>query len=226
MIRKSSRLSIDKVIIFDLDGTLIDAYQAIEESFNFTMRKLGLPRQSPTAIRKAVGWGDKKLLVPFVSTRFLAKALKIYRENHKKTLLIKARLFPGARQILTKLSGRCLLAVASNRPTLFSHILLRSLKIRNFFDYVICADRLNKAKPHPLILKTILSHFCIKPQQALYIGDMAIDAQTARRAHIKSIIVTTGSSSLSEIKKEKPYRIISSIRQLDALCKYQAPIIQ
>jgi len=54
------------LIIFDLDGTLLDAYGAIIESFNYTMRKVGCPKRDSLTIRRAVGWGDEFLLRPFV----------------------------------------------------------------------------------------------------------------------------------------------------------------
>ncbi len=206
-----------KVIIFDLDGTLIDAYEAISFSFNFTMRKLGILEQSKIVIRKAVGWGDRRLLVPFVPNRLMPDALRIYRSHHKKSLVAKAKLFPNVNALLRKFSKKYYLAVASNRPTKFSNILLKSLNLKRYFDFIICADKLKKGKPHPLILKKIIKKFKVKPKEALYVGDMAIDAQTARRARIKAIIVTTGSSSLEEIKKEKPFRIISSISQLNKI---------
>ena len=76
-----------KLIIFDVDGTLIDAYQAIVLSFNFTMRQLRLPPKDFITIKKAVGWGDEKLLSPFVPKKQIQKALTIYRRHHQKSLL-------------------------------------------------------------------------------------------------------------------------------------------
>jgi phosphoglycolate phosphatase len=203
-----------RLIIFDLDGTLVDAYQAINSSFNFTMRTLHLPQPSTRQIRKAVGWGDKQLLAPFVPEGLLSKALKIYRINHKLSLTKKSKLLPKARELLTRLSSKYTLAIASNRPTEFSKILLKALNINKYFAFLLCADKLDRGKPNPLILRKIIKHFKVSARQALYIGDMAIDAQTANRAKIKSIIVTTGSSSLYEIKKEKPFKIISNLGEL------------
>ena len=76
----ANQLNHFKLIIFDLDGTLIDAYQPIIDSFNFTMKKLGLPLKNKTVIRKAVGWGDEMLLLPFLPKK---KARWIYRWKKK-----------------------------------------------------------------------------------------------------------------------------------------------
>lgn len=204
-----------KLIIFDLDGTLIDAYEAISISFNYTMRKLSLKPLGASTIRRAVGWGDKNLLKPFVPGKKLNCAVKLYRNHHKVNLLKHSSLYPHARFLLQFLKTKGYkLAIASNRPTKFSLILLKHLKIDKFFDYILCADKLKYGKPHPMILNRIVKNFALKKPQALYVGDMVIDAQAGHRAKIRTIIVTGGSSSMLEIKKEHPFRIIPAINRL------------
>ena len=204
-----------QLIIFDLDGTLLDAYPAIIKSFNFTMQRLGFPRQDAGAIRRAVGWGDENLLKPFVSKAFLKRALVMYRRHHVAALLSGSRLLPGARKVLVTLKKRGYrLAVASNRPTKFSLILIRHLGIARYFDYYLCADTLKHGKPHPEILNNIRKRFSLGTKDVLYVGDMAIDVQAGRRARIRTIAVATGSSTRQELRKEKPYRLISTITDL------------
>jgi phosphoglycolate phosphatase-like HAD superfamily hydrolase len=204
-----------KLIIFDLDGTLINAYPAIIKSFNYTMQKLNYPKQDDLSIRRAVGWGDKNLLKPFIDPRDLKKGLFIYCRHHKTALLKGSRLFPRVKMILRYLKNKGYkLAVASNRPTIFSLILIRHLGLGKYFDYVLCADKLKHGKPYPEILKKIMQRFNVASRQALYVGDMVIDVQAGRRAKIKTIIVTTGSSTKQEINKENPYRIIRRIAEL------------
>jgi phosphoglycolate phosphatase len=204
-----------KLIIFDLDGTLVDAYQAIIRSFNFAMQKLNYPKQDDLTIRRAVGWGDERLLKPFINLNDLKKALFLYRRHHKRTLVQYSRLFPGTEPVLRCLKNKGYkFAIASNRPTQFSRILIRHLGLSKYFGYVLCADKLKYGKPHPEILNKIMRRFSVRPTQALYVGDMAIDAEVAKRAKVKSVIVTTGSSTPFEVKKEKPYRVIRNIREL------------
>lgn len=207
-----------KLIIFDLDGTLVDAYAAINSSFNYVLRRLGLKPQKPDVIRRSVGWGDLNLLKPYVPARGLKRALRLYRKHHKHSLLKHSHLYPHAGGILRRLKAKGYkLAVASNRPTEFSLILLRHLQLIDLFDYVLCADKLKYGKPNPEILNKIIQRFGFKKSQVLYVGDMAIDAQAGRRARVKTIIVTGGSSSNLEIKREKPFRVISKIDRLQAL---------
>jgi len=204
-----------RFIIFDLDGTLVDAYPAIISSFNYTMQRLNYPLKDAPVIRRAVGWGDENLLRPFVKENDVSGAVSIYRKHHKSALLKESRLFPGVCKVLAYLKNKGYrLAVASNRPSRFSWILIRHLKLKRYFDYVLCADKLKHIKPHPEILNRIMQRFALKPQETLYVGDMTIDAQAARRAKVKAIIVTTGSSLKSEIKRERPGCIIDRISEL------------
>ena len=109
------------------------------------------------------------------------------------------------------------MAIASNRPTKFTHLLLKNLKLKRFFDYILCADKIKYAKPHPQILKKIMQRFSLKPAQILYVGDMTIDVQTAYAANVRAVAVTGGSSSRAELRKSKPFKIISDIAHLRSI---------
>lgn len=204
-----------KLIIFDLDGTLIDAYAAIVSSFNYVMRVLGLKMQSASSVRRSVGWGDLNLLKPYVPRKILSHAVNLYRKHHRRSLLEYSRLYPQVNSLLLHLkTGGYKLAVASNRPTEFSLILLNHLRILNYFDYVLCADKLREGKTHPEILNKIIRRFSVKKSQVLYVGDMVIDVQAGKRAGVKTIVIAGGSSSSLEIKKERPFKMISRLNQL------------
>ncbi len=204
-----------KLVIFDLDGTLVDAYPAISQSVNHTLQKLNYPRRDALTIKRAVGWGDVSLLKPFVKPKDLKHAVRIYRHHHKTALVRYSRLLPHVKNILNYLRKKGYkLAVASNRPTKFSLILIRHLGIKKYFDYLLCSDKLKHAKPNPLILNKIRQKLKVSALESLYVGDMVIDALAGKRAKIKTIIVTTGSSTKQEIKKARPFRIITGIKEL------------
>jgi 2-phosphoglycolate phosphatase len=203
------------LVIFDLDGTIVDAYRAIYRSMNFTLRQMGCPRQDERIIRRAVGWGDRNLLKPFVKKSDLERALAIYRLHHVKSLLSGTRLFPGVRGLLKSLKKRGYkLAVATNRPTQFSLIILKHCAIRNYFDFVLCGDKLKKGKPDPEILRLIMEKLGVAPERTVYVGDMFIDVQTALRAGVHAVAVTTGSSTREELRREKPEAILPGVRSL------------
>ena len=204
-----------KLVIFDLDGTLADAYEAISKSVNFTLQKLGRPKASYLKIRKAVGWGDRRLLAAFVPEKDIDAALSIYRRHHRISLKKYSRLLPYSKGVLEYLRGNKIkAAIASNRPTEFTKILLNSIGIKGYFDYVLCADKLAEGKPNPEILLKITRELKINPQDALYVGDMVIDVETGHNAGVKAIAVLGGSSTLAEIKKARPFKIIKSLASL------------
>lgn len=208
-----------RLYIFDLDGTIADAYPAITSSFNYVMKELGYPQRKPDVIRKAVGWGDTELLAFFVRKKDLARAIRIYREHHLRVLLSGVRLKPHARSLLGQLRKQgSKMAVASNRPRRFTLKILKVLKIDHYFDTVLCAGRWGRRefqpKPHPALLLELLRRFKISGKDAVYIGDMAIDVQAGRRARIATGAVPTGSSSLSQLRKSKPTYLALDLRAL------------
>ncbi|MDP2653715.1 MAG: HAD family hydrolase [Candidatus Omnitrophota bacterium] len=204
-----------RLVIFDLDGTLIDAYRAVSESVNFTLRACGFPPVPDLTIKRTVGWGDRHLIASFVGEDNADRTLKIYRRHHKDALKRGSRLLPGALRLLKALKKRGYkLAVASNRPTRYSHIVIRHLGIRAYFDYVLCGDRIARPKPHPDILRRILRRFGVRPGQAVYVGDMGIDMQAGRRAGVRTVAVTTGSSTREELVRHKPWAVV---RRADAV---------
>ena len=125
---------------------------------------------------------------------------------------------PYAKRLLSYLKKKGYkLAVASNRPAKFSNILIRHLNIKKFFDYVLCKDQIKFGKPHPNILNRVIHRLKASNKDTLYVGDMAIDVRTGRRAKVKTFAVATGSSSLSELKRERPdflHRNLSRLFQI------------
>jgi phosphoglycolate phosphatase len=207
-----------RLMIFDLDGTLIDAYAAVVESVNVALKAVALPKRSLRVIKRSVGWGDRHLLEGFVGPRRAAKALSIYREHHRSSLKRGTKFLPGTRRVLKHLKSRgYLLAIASNRPKEFSHIILEHLRIKHYFDYVLCGDEVKRPKPYPDILMAILRNLNTPRAQAVYVGDMTIDVITGRKARVKTVAVTTGSSKKEELLALKPWRCINRLTQLMSL---------
>ena len=204
-----------KLVIFDLDGTLIDAYKPVERSINFTMKQFGFPPVSAETIKKTVGWGDRHLLQSFTGEKNLENILAVYRKHHQTALKKGSKTLPGAKRVLNYLKQKKYkTAVASNRPTVFSDIVIRHLGLKDSFDYVLCGDRVHRPKPYPDILKTIMLKLDAGPAECLYVGDMTIDIQTGQRAGVKTVAVATGSSTGKELRDLRPYALIEDIREL------------
>ncbi len=207
-----------KLIIFDLDGTLVNAYPAVTASVNHTLKELGFPKKSALEIKRNVGGGDRHLMAQFVGDAFADRAIKLYRPHHAKALLTGVKFLPGAKNLLIKLKRQgYLLAIASNRPTRFTQSILRVLGINKLFNQVLCADKAPKPKPHPGMLWMIIKRLNVAKKDTFFVGDMTIDVNTGKRAGVKTVAVTTGSSSIKELKSLKPMAIIARISLLEMI---------
>jgi len=204
-----------KLFIFDVDGTLVDSYTAISRSLNFARRRLGYAAVNLQRVKRSIGRGNRMFVATFFPEDKVDAALRIYRVHHRKALIRYAKLYPRTRAVLSGLRRRGkILAVASNRPADFTDMLLKGLKIKKYFHAVYCGDTIKSLKPKPKILQIILRRFKLRPSEAVYIGDMDIDMQTAQAARIDALFKKGGSSTLSEAKK---YNIAGIITHLDEL---------
>jgi phosphoglycolate phosphatase len=209
-----------KLLIFDLDGTLVNAYPAVAKSVNFTLKQLGFPPKTFNQIKRAVGWGDRELLAQFVGQELADKALLFYRPHHLKALKTGVRFLPGAKVLLKWAKSQGFrLAIATNRPSMFTHEILKGLKVDKDFDCILCADQAKKPKPHADMLLSICRTLKTNKEEAWYVGDMTIDVNCGNNAKVKTIAVATGSSTKKELKELNPYRIIGTINQLKNIIK-------
>jgi len=207
--------SMIKLVVFDLDGTLINAYPAVEQSVNRVLRHFGLPPQMPEAIKRAVGFGPQRLLETFLDGKKMNEALALYERIHAQALLKGSALLPGAWELLQALKKRgCRLAVASNRPKRFSLIVIEHLGIASFFDRVLCGDELAQGKPHPEILQTLMRELSVDSTQTLYVGDMVIDVETGASAGVKTVVLPTGSHTEEELRAAGPWRVIRRLEEV------------
>ncbi len=207
-----------KLVIFDLDGTLVDAYKAVADSLNYSLTQVGCTPVDDEKIKRTVGWGDRHLVGTFVEENRLDQALSIFRQHHARALKAGTSFLPGARQLLDELKAKgYALAVASNRPTRFTHIILKHLKIQAAFDHVLCGDKVENPKPAADILEQTLAKFTLTPQEALYVGDMTIDVETGHKAGVRTVVVMTGSSTREEIACLKPFKVIDHVLETAAI---------
>jgi len=204
-----------RLVIFDLDGTLVDAYPAIRDSVNYMMIKMGRPRQSLLTVKRSVGLGVDNLVRRFIEEGRAEEALEIFREHHDKRLRKNLKLMPGAKGLLAALKARGYrMAIASNRPAKFCRIILETLGINEYFFKVVGGDAVKFPKPHPAMLQVILKAARVHANEALYVGDMFVDIQCGRKAGIFTVAIPTGSCTLAEIKAEKPDMLINRLSGL------------
>jgi len=195
-----------KGIVFDLDGTLIDSYEAIAESLNHALAGLGFAPVAPAGVRAMVGRGLETLMGRAMGERavedpgLIQKGVDLFRDRYDAICVAKTSLLPGVAETVPALAGRGYrMSVATNKPSYFARRLLDELGIGRHLDAVIGPDLASHHKPHPEVALAALAAMRLDPREALYVGDMEVDVQTARAAGMSVVVLPTGSSSLDEL---------------------------
>jgi 2-phosphoglycolate phosphatase len=203
-------------IVFDLDGTLIDSYDAIAESLNFALKRAGHPPKSVEEVRGMVGLGLETLIERALGGRDgVAEGVKDFRAHYDRICVEKTTLLPEVSATLRELDRRgYLMSVATNKPSYFAWRLLEGLYVRRYIADVFGPDNVEHRKPHPEMVRKAMERMQVTEAETLYVGDMEVDIETARAAGVPVIVVPTGSRSESDLRKAGPDRVISSFRDL------------
>ncbi|MGB9677238.1 MAG: HAD family hydrolase [Candidatus Ratteibacteria bacterium] len=204
-----------KLAIFDLDGTLIDAYESIYKTINYICEKINFKKFDYEKIKRAVGGGDLKLISNLFSEDRIEIAHKLYRENYLNFLKGNVKLMKGSIEILEQIKNKNLkIALATNRSKFCLNFLLEEAGIKDYFDILLCADDVENPKPHPDIILKIFKETNFKKREIFYVGDMDIDYETGKNADVETYIVLTGSCNRKDFLKYENPLIFENLVQL------------
>lgn len=210
-----------ELLIFDLDGTLIDSSQDIAWAVNKTLKQMEFEELSYGAIKERIGWGVKMLLqkvLPEEKHNLLEEARAIFMGYYSEHLLVKTRLYPGAAEVLKHFKDKKL-AIATNKPLNLTEKILEGLYILKYFDKVIGGDGVRNKKPAPEAIDTILRGLNIPQKKAVFIGDSMIDIAAGKEAGIATIGAAYGFRGRKELEDAGADVIIKDIKELILLCR-------
>lgn len=187
-----------KIVIFDLDGTLLNTLDDLADSTNYALAKFGYPARTIEEVRQFVGNGVAKLIERAIpegknNTNF-EKCLAIFKENYAKNMYNKTAPYAGILEMLSNLKSKGLkIAVVSNKFDLA----VKELCKKYFDGYIDFAAGENEAqgikkKPAPDTVLTVLKEFELNPEDAVYVGDSDVDIMTAKNSQMPCISVTWG----------------------------------
>jgi phosphoglycolate phosphatase len=209
-----------RAVLFDFDGTLADSYPAITASVNHVRAARGLPPLDESEVRRHVGRGPAYLLEHTVPGTDVPTDLARYRAHHPTVMRAGTHLMPGVAEVIPALAraGRRL-AVCSNKPVAFTRELLDFLDLASSFDAVLGPEDVARPKPAPDMLQAGLARLKVAAAEALYVGDMVVDVETARAAGVAVWVVPTGSDPPDRLQAARPDRLLHDLRDLLALAR-------
>jgi len=202
-------------VVFDLDGTLVDSYDAITECFNHARTTLGEPAVSRATVRGLVGHGLESLMEDAVGSARADRAVALFRQRYDHICAERTALLPGVTGTLPVLAAAGLrLGVATNKPTRCAVRILRALHLMPPLAVILGPGEGIPPKPRPEMLLQVLAELGVSRGRALYIGDMGLDIETARRAGVDVWVLPTGSCSRAQLLAASPDLLLDEFADL------------
>lgn len=204
-----------KLIIFDLDGTLVNSFYPHYLSFKKALEELGIREKfrKIDVYRKFGKCGEEiyKEIIPSLTNSQIKKLMNLKRKYFIENI-DRVKLLPHVRRTLEKLSKKYQLVLATGTSRKEIIPLLKKLKLKKYFKLIITGYDVKRPKPAPDILLTICRKMKVKKNECVYIGDSIYDGIAANKAGIPFIGITTGHFKKKELKKYG--KVISNLKEL------------
>ena len=206
-----------ELIIFDLDGTLVDSAKDIMIANNKTLEKFGYKPISFKNVKHIIGQGIRVNIIR--SLKMQNVKINKKKENemynfffsfYKKNLYVKSKIYAGLNSFLKNLKKKGYkLAVCSNKLEELTKIVLKKTKLIKYFDFVAGGDTFAHRKPHPSVLNNVIKKFKINKNNVLFIGDSEHDYHSALNSNIKFCLKTNGFTNKPISFFKKSYKLKS-----------------
>lgn len=206
-----------KLIIFDMDGTLLDSSRSMTKSINYVRSELGLPPFEVKEVVKLINEPDNNLPKLFYEDiKPYSECRAIFQKHYIKNCIVDMELFDGIKEMLESLKDDYILTVLTNAYGEFARKMLKHLKVDKYFSKIIGADDIDARKPDPKGVYYLMDKYHIDKSSTIFIGDSLKDEECAKNASIKYIFTNWG---FGEYKK--PDLILSSenIKDIKSILK-------
>lgn len=205
------------LIVFDLDGTLIDSSQDLAASMNATRGHLGLPPIDPNLVYSFVGNGVRKLVERALGTaatpELIERGHRFFLFHYEQHALDETQLYPGIAEMLDVLAPHHTLALLTNKPAFITNKIAEALRISAYFHAIYGGDSFPAKKPDPVGLIELMKKTSVAPGQTVMVGDSSVDIQTARNAGARGIGVLWGFQPDS-LRESNPDLLLASPGEL------------
>jgi phosphoglycolate phosphatase len=205
------------LVIFDLDGTLIDSKRDLADSVNATRVWAGFEPFTDEIVSSYVGNGAPVLIrraFPGASEEDLGRFLRYFLDYYREHMLDATTLYPGVRDALDRLhEAQVALAVLTNKPVRFSIRLLEGLELDMHFFRVYGGNSFEEKKPDPIGINLLMAESGVQPDRTVMVGDSAVDVRTARNARVGACGVSWGFQPETFVEAPPDY-IIDNMEEL------------
>ena len=207
----------NELLIFDLDGTLIDSKEDLVNSVNAVLMWKGRePLPAPT-IASYVGSGAPMLIkraLPDLDEDQHLEALQYFLDYYREHMLDATVLYPGVREALDRLHREGVaMAILTNKPVRFSVRLIAGLGLSGHFFQIYGGNSFQEKKPHPMGIERLIIEACADRERTVMVGDSAVDVLTARNASVRACGVSWGFQP-ETFEQASPDFIVNDLRQL------------
>ena len=212
-----------KAVIFDLDGTLLDTLADLAGSGNRVLEKLGFDPHPTEAYRYFVGDGmatlvERILPIPQRTPSTLAEAVECFKEDYARNWAVATKMYTGIEEMLDGLTAMGVkICILSNKPDGFTTVCVEKLLPKWQFDAVYGQRDHVPKKPDPAGALEIIEQLAteaIEPNEILYVGDTAVDMQTAAGSNLDSIGVLWGFREAEELQQNGAKFLVSHPREI------------
>ena len=219
MVISKQALSEMQLLIFDLDGTLVDSEVDLALSVNATLQNMGRKPLSTERIASYIGNGVTVLisraLGPGATQEGVEQGTELFLEHYRQHMLDHTLPYPGVREALEDLRSRKM-AVLTNKPVKFSQMMLAGLGLAQYFSYIYGGNSFENKKPDPVGVFRLMSDIRVPASRTLMVGDSVSDVLAGRNAGVWTCGVSYGLGSPT-LEETPPDLMIGDLRELPLL---------